>query len=93
MVLPPLGNEGFLDAQLRDLLAVLQILAVEPLAACFKRGGDDERVVEMVFVARSNIESVAKKAAEFGNTLQSGVNVLRSKLCNHRARARDAPWP
>ncbi len=57
-----LGNEWILDAQLGDLLAVLHILAVQPLAACFKRGGDDERVVEMVFVARPNIESVCIKA-------------------------------
>ena len=38
-----LGAEWILDAQLCDLLAVLHILAVQPLAACFKRGGDDDQ--------------------------------------------------
>ena len=50
-------RKGILDRQTFDGLAVAQAFTEQSGAACFQRGGDDQRVVEAVLITRLEVQS------------------------------------
>ena len=70
------GGEGVHDAQATDALAVLQVLAEEPLAAACERGCDDQRVVPTEAIARAELQGVLEEFGARSQTPQGREDVV-----------------